>query len=82
MFQDFINSEVLVIIATKSETVFEYIGVLTSEDENFIKLKNATINQAMLNFQKNIFGGEIGSYKDNIGEIIINKGYIISCNKI
>ena len=81
MFNDFINSDVLIIVATKSETFFEYSGVLVAEDDKFIKLKKATINKVMLSFEKNIFGGDMGSYKDNVGEIIINKDYIISCNK-
>jgi len=81
MFKDFINEEVIVLVSTKSETVFEYSGILYVENENSIKLKNAEINTVMLNFQKNVFGGGIGNYKQNIDEVIINKEYVISCIK-
>ena len=82
MFSSFMNKEVVFIISSRNESVLEYRGLLCEESENTVKLKNATINVAMLNFQKNIFGGSIGDYYQNVEEIIINKNYIISCNKI
>lgn len=80
MYSEFINKEVIVIVSSRAENVLEYIGLLCEENSNSIKLKNASINVGMLNFQKNIFGGNIGGYQQNIEEIIINKNYIISCS--
>ena len=81
MFKDLINNEVLIIVSSRAEFLLEYTGVLCEENENTLKLKNAEINQAMLNFQKNMFGSGIGNYKQNLEEVIINKNYVISCNK-
>lgn len=81
MYSDLINCEVVVIVSTRAETVFEYKGFLCSETDNTLKLRDAEINIAMLNFQKNFFGGEMGAYKQNIDEVVINKDYIISCNR-
>lgn len=81
MYSDFINCEVVVIVSTRAETVFEYKGLLCVETDNTLKLKDAEINIAMLNFQKNFFGGEMAAYKQNIDEVVINKDYIISCNR-
>ena len=82
MFNSMINCQVEVIVSSHAETILEYIGILVEDDNNFIKLKNVTINYAMLNFQKSIFGGNINSYRNNIKEVILNKNYIISCNMI
>ena len=80
MYNSFINKEVIIIVSSRTENVLEYCGLLCEETENTVKLRNATINIAMLNFQKNIFGSNIGGYQQNIDEIIINKQYIISCS--
>jgi hypothetical protein len=80
MFKDLINKQVLVIVSSQTEMLLEYRGILIDEDEQNIKLKN--INIGMLNFQKNFFGSNIGNYKKNISEVIINKRYMISCSKI
>lgn len=80
MFKELINCEVNVIVSTKTEMLLEYTGILSNENETSIKLKNANISIAMLNFQKNFFGSNMGAYKQDIDEIIINKSYIISCS--
>lgn len=81
MFNNLINNEVEVIVSSRAETLLEYCGTLCEEDDNYIKLKNVSINFAILNFQKSIFGSGLNSYKQNISEIIINKQFIISCNR-
>ena len=70
-----------IIVSTRTEMVLEYNGVFVSEDINTLVLKNVSITSAMLNFQKNMFGTGLGQYKENIDTVIINKNYIISCNK-
>lgn len=80
MFNNMMNSEVTVIVSSRAETLLEYNGVLCEENENTITLRGVSINFAMLNFQKNIFGGNMSSYKQNIDKVILNKDYIISCN--
>lgn len=82
MFNDLINCEVVAIVSSRAEALLEYSGLLYEENEKYIKLKNVEVNFAMLNFQKSIFGGNINSYKQNIEEVILNKDYIISCNKV
>lgn len=81
MYSDLINCEVVVIVSTRAETVFEYTGILCADNNTTLKLRDVEINIAMLNFQKNFFGGDMGAYKQNIDEVIINKDYIISCNR-
>lgn len=81
MYKSLLNQEVEVIVSTRTEMVLEYNGVFVSEDINTLVLKNVSITSAMLNFQKNMFGTGLGQYKENIDIVIINKNYIISCNK-
>lgn len=81
MFDHLIDKEVEVIVSTKSDILLEYTGVLCKETEVSLILENAEINPVMLNFQKNIFGGSMNNYKQNVEEIIINKQYVVSCNK-
>lgn len=81
MYKNLIGLEVNVIVSSKSENLLEYQGILEKEDETTIVLKNANISYLMLNFQKGFFGNNLGQYKTDIDEVIINKRYIISCNK-
>ena len=82
MYKELVNKQVLVIVSSQTEMLLEYRGILVEDDEKNIKLKNTSINIAMPNFQKNFFGSNIGNYKKNISEVIVNKKYIISCSKI
>lgn len=81
MYNDLINSNVTVVVSSKGDTILEYKGTLISENENNIALADASINYLMLNFQKGFFGSNINQYKQNIEKIIINKEYIISCDR-
>ncbi len=81
MFKELINENVTVIVSGKGDTILEYNGLLVREEDNTIKLTNASISHMIPNFQRGIFGGDINKYKENIEEVIINKRYIISCNK-
>lgn len=80
MFDNLINKNVTIVVSTKSEMLLEYNGVLVEENESIVKLENVNINNVMLNFQKNIFGGNISVYKENLESVILNKKYIISCS--
>ena len=81
MYSDLIGEKVTIVVSSKGDTMLEYIGTLVSEKEDTIELKNADLSYFMLNFQKGIFGSNINKYKDNVEKVIINKRYIISCNK-
>ncbi len=81
MYSDLIGEKVTIVVSSKGDTMLEYIGTLVSEKEDTIELKNADLSYLMLNFQKGIFGSNINKYKDNVEKVIINKRYIISCNK-
>ena len=81
MYKDLINEYVTIIVATKSQLLLEYNGKIIEESENTITMNDVSINQVMLNFQKSVFGNGISIYKQFISKIILNKDYIISCNK-
>ena len=81
MFKNFMNCSVVVIVSTRAETMLEYTGTLSYEDDSSIRLNNVSINAAMLSFQKNIFGDNMSVYRQGIDEVIINKNYIISCSR-
>ena len=81
MYNEFINNKVVILVSARTEGLWEYSGLLVEVDEKFLKLKNVTISQAMLNMQRNMFGSAVGAYKQNIEEIVLNKDYIVSCHK-
>ena len=81
MYSDLIGEKVTVVVSSKGDTMLEYIGTLVSETEDTLELKDVDISYLMLNFQKGIFGSNINKYKDNLEKVIINKRYVISCDK-
>lgn len=81
MYKDLIGLQVNVVVSSRSENLLEYQGILEKEDETTIVLKNANISYLMVNIQRGIFGNGLGQYKTNLEEVVINKKYIISCNK-
>ena len=81
MYSSLIGEVVTVIVSSRGDNVLEYIGTLKNEDEQSIVLTNVDISYLMLNIQKGFFGGNISKYKDNLEKVIINKRYIVSCNK-
>ena len=81
MFNSFIGENVSVVISSRGDTLLEYVGKLISETDDAIELNNVDISYLMLNFQKGLFGGGISRYKQNVSKVVINKKYIISCDK-
>ena len=81
MYKDLIGLNVTIIISSKTDNLLEYVGILEKEDENTLTLKNATIGYLMVNIQRGIFGNGMTQYKTDVDEVIINKKYVISCNK-
>ena len=81
MFKDLIGEKVTIVVSSRGENLLEYIGTLVSENNETIELENVDISYLMLSFQKGIFGGNINKYKENLDKVIINKRYIISCDK-
>lgn len=81
MYKSLIGEKVTVIISSRGDNLLEYVGTLSYENDNAIELTNVDISYLMLNFQRGMFGGNINRYKENIEKVIINKKYIISCNK-
>lgn len=81
MYKELINNEVVIMVSSRAEAILEYTGLLCEENDEVLRLKNVEISQALLNFQKNMFGAGLGSYKQNIEEVILNKRYVISCSK-
>lgn len=81
MYKDLIGENVTIVVSSRAENLLEYIGTLVKEDENSLTLVDVDISYLMLNFQKGIFGGNINRYKESLDKVILNKRYIISCNK-
>lgn len=81
MYKDLIGEKVTVVVSSRGDTILEYIGTLSNENPDVIEMTNTNISYLMLNFQKGIFGGNISKYKENVDKVIINKRYIISCDK-
>ena len=81
MYRDLIGEKVTIVVSSKGDTMLEYIGTLVSETDDTLELENTDISYLMLNFQKGIFGNNINKYKENVDKVIINKRYIISCDK-
>ena len=44
MYDSYINNEVVVIVYSRIEYLWEYTGFLSKADEEFLKLKNVEIN--------------------------------------
>ena len=81
MYKSLIGERVTVVVSSRSENLLEYMGKLESESDDTIELTNVDIAYLMLSFQKGFFGGNINKYKENLDRVIINKRYIISCDK-
>ena len=45
MYSEYINSEVVVIVSSRAEALWEYSGILIADDEKFLKLKNVEIKE-------------------------------------
>ena len=80
MYRDFIGSRVTLVVSSRSENLLEYVGTLTSETEDTVELANVKISHLLLNFQKGLFGDNMYKYRENLGKVVINKKYIISCD--
>jgi len=81
MYKNLIGERVNVVVSSRGDTILEYVGILSNESSDTIELTNTNISYLMLNFQKGIFGSNINKYKENVEKVIINKRYIISCDK-
>lgn len=81
MYKSLIGEKVTVIISSRGDHLLEYIGTLSSESDDSLELANVNIQYLMLNFQKGMFGGNMNVYKTNVNKVVINKRYVISCNK-
>lgn len=81
MYKSLVGEKVTIVVSSRGDNLLEYIGTLSSESDDVLELHNVDISYLMLNFQKGIFGGNINKYKENLEKVIINKRYIISCDK-
>lgn len=81
MYKSLIGEKVTLVISSRGDSLLEYIGTLSSESPDELELKDVKISYLMLSFQKGFFGDNISKYKENLDTVVINKRYIISCNK-
>ena len=82
MFESFIGERVIVDVSTGGEKLLEYMGVLSSESEDTIVLTNLDIYYLTKVFNANCWTNEkLQKYRSNMSKVIINKKYIISCEK-
>jgi ribosome maturation factor RimP len=80
MYKSMIGEKVTVVVSSRGENLLEYIGTLSAVSEDTIELTKVDIQYLMLNFQKGFFGN-INGYRKNLDTVVLNKRYIISCNK-
>ena len=79
--KDFINSEIMVMVSTKVDRVFEYTGVLSEEEDDTIVLKDVRISLVIDEWSKKhspIKENWVYYPGEHIETAIINKKYIIS----
>ena len=81
MYKSLIGERVTIVVSSRGDNLLEYIGILSNEWSDTIELTNVDISYLLLNFQKGIFGNSMSQYQKNLEKVIINKRYIISCNK-
>ncbi len=81
MYKSLMGEKVNVIVSSRANQLLEYVGTLSSESEHSIELTSVNMSYLMPTFQKGVFGDGISKYKENIDKVIINKMYIISCDK-
>lgn len=82
MFESFIGERVIVDVSTGGEKLLEYMGVLSSESEDTIVLTNADILYLTKQFNASGWTNEkLQPYRSKMSKVIINKKYIISCEK-
>ena len=81
MYKDLIGSTVTIVVSSRGNVLLEYTGTITGEDDKNVYLKNVSISYLMLNYQKGFFGDSFSRYKEGLDQVILNKKYIVSCNK-
>ena len=81
MYKDFTGKKVTIVVSSRGDNLLEYVRTLQKENDNCILMSDVNISYLMLNFQKGFFGNNINQYKENLSQVLINKKYIISCNK-
>ena len=80
MYSNLMNKNVVLLVSTRTDNFLEYKGYLKEVTNETLVLENVSINYAMMDFQRNVFGGGINSYKHDLSTVIINKNYVISCH--
>ena len=83
MYQSLIGEKVSVVVSSRGDKLLEYIGTLSSETEDTIELANVSISylmSAISGFNGYFFNKDV-KYRDDVKKAIINKKYIISCDK-
>lgn len=84
MYKSFVGEKVTIVVSSRGDNLLEYVGTLSNENEDTIELTNVDISYLMLSIQREVFGGlanNMRKYQENLEKVIINKRYIISCDK-
>ena len=84
MYKSFVGEKVTVVVSSRGDNLLEYVGTLSNENEDAIELTNVDISYLMLSIQREVFGGlanNMRKYQENLERVIINKRYIIYCDK-
>jgi hypothetical protein len=81
MYKEFIGSYVTLLVSSRGNNILEYMGTIASEDQDNLYLEKVDICCLMLDYQKGFFGNSINRYKEGLEKVVLNKKYIISCNK-
>jgi hypothetical protein len=79
--KEFIGEQVFLVVTTKAGHFLEYYGIVEAEDKESVTLKDVIINFGAHSYQTKIVNASIVQYKQNIDKAVVNKEYIVSCNK-
>ena len=71
MYKSLVGEKVTVVVSSRGDNLLEYVGTLSSENEDAIELTNVSF-LGINNMRK---------YQENLEKVIINKRYVISCDK-
>ncbi len=81
MFESLIRDKVTVDVTEGGGKLLQYVGILVSESDDAIELSNVDIFYLTKVFINSWSREELQKYKSGLNKVIINKRYVISCDK-
>ena len=83
MYDLLMDCDVTMVVGPRADSAYLYSGTLVQENEKTVVLKNCTIEMAGTQAQKNMswVGNSAFILQKDLESVIINKEYVVSCNK-